>query len=69
MPRVRLLRAMNVSDGHHVPGDEVDVEGDVASYLVTQGRAELVRAEQPETPERAPRRETTGRRRGKPERR
>lgn len=65
MPRVRLLGQANVQGETRFRGDEVDVPGDVASSLVAASRAVIVRAEQPETPERqqAPERATGGRRR------
>jgi len=44
---------MNVAGESRARGSEVDVEGDVASYLLEQGRVELVRGEHPDTPERA----------------
>jgi hypothetical protein len=63
MPRVRLLTRMNVADGHHERGDVVDVPGEVASYLSQVGRVEIVRGEQPETPEHSGRRTEKARRR------
>lgn len=62
MPRVRLLVRMNIADGFHERGDEVDVPGDVASSLAGLGRVEIVRGEQPATPERARRTEKAQRR-------
>lgn len=53
MPRVRLLAAMNVAGASRERGSEVDVDPDVASYLLEQHRVELVRGQQPATPERA----------------
>ena len=53
MPRVRLLAAMNVAGQSRQRGSECDVDPDVASYLLAQGRVVIVRGEQPETPERA----------------
>jgi hypothetical protein len=43
---------MHVAGANHARGDVVDVAGEVASYLAAAGRAELVRGEQPDTPER-----------------
>jgi hypothetical protein len=63
MPRVRLLVRMNIADGYHERGDEVDVPGDVASNLAHLDRAVIVRGEQPTTPERAARSEKSKRRR------
>jgi hypothetical protein len=63
MPRVRLLVRMNIADGYHERGDEVDVPGDVASNLARLDRAVLVRGEQPDTPERSSRPEKAKRRR------
>lgn len=62
MPRVRLLTAMNVAGESRTRGSEVDVEADVASYLLEQGRVEIVRGARPETPERAVTRERAARR-------
>lgn len=52
MPRIRLLARMNIEGRTREFGEEVDVHGDVASYLTRMSRAEIVRGEQPETPER-----------------
>lgn len=54
---------MNVAGESRTRGSEVDVEGDVASYLLEQGRAELVRGDAPVIPERAASRERTRRQR------
>ena len=59
MPRVRLLTAMNVAGESRTRGSEVDVDSDVASYLLEQGRVELVRGVAPVIPERAVARERT----------
>ena len=61
MPRVRLLTAMNVAGESRTRGSEVDVDSDVASYLLEQGRVELVRGVAPVIPERAVTRERTAR--------
>lgn len=37
MPRVTLARAWNPGEEHYVPGDEVDVDDDVASWLTRTG--------------------------------
>lgn len=55
MPRVRLLGQANVAGETRFRGDECDVPADVASSLVAASRAVIVRAEQPETPERTTR--------------
>ena len=52
MPRVRLLTGMHVAGANHVRGDVVDVAGDVAGALTAAGRAEVVRGEQLDVPER-----------------
>ena len=56
-----MLAAMNVAGESREVGAECDVDGDVASYLVEQGRVVIVRGEQPETPERARSVERAGR--------
>ena len=63
MPRVRLLVPMNINDQHLTRGAVVDVPGEVASNLAQLGRVEIVRHEQPETPEQSVI-EKTQRRRG-----
>ncbi|MGZ4573393.1 MAG: hypothetical protein ACXVXY_00110 [Mycobacteriaceae bacterium] len=54
---------MNIADGYHERGEEVDVPGDVASNLARLDRAVIVRGERPATPERATRTEKATRRR------
>jgi hypothetical protein len=51
VPRVRLLVPLNINDQHLTRGALVDVSGEVASSLVRLGRVEIMRHEQPETPE------------------
>ena len=51
MPRVRLIVGMNIAGETREAGEEVNVPGDVASYLREMGRVEIVRGERPETPE------------------
>src|SRR3712207_8157538 len=42
--RIRLTRSgLNVADAVRVRGEEVDVDRDVAAYLVESGQAELIR--------------------------
>lgn len=66
MPKIRLLNHLNIAGDHHVQGDVVDVDGDVASYLVGLCQAELVRGKAPENPEAAaPKRETAARKSSK----
>lgn len=52
MPRVRLLVPLNVNGSHLHRGAILDVDGDLAASLTGLGRVELVRGEQPDTPER-----------------
>jgi hypothetical protein len=65
MPRVRLLVPLNINNQHLTRGAVVDVPGDLASSLVRLGRVELVRGEQPETPESAAIEKSVRRRGGK----
>lgn len=51
MPRLRLVVGMNVCGESREAGSVVDAPKDVAKYLLDMGRAELVRGDQPETPE------------------
>ncbi|GLY81842.1 hypothetical protein [Actinoallomurus iriomotensis] len=60
MPRVRFLQAVAGDDFAHVAGDVVEMSGEQAEAWADGVRAELVRSEAPETPERAaPAPETT----------
>jgi hypothetical protein len=63
MPRIRLLGQANVGGQTRFRGEECDVDADTASSLLAASRAEIVRAEQPDTPERARSRPETARRR------
>jgi hypothetical protein len=54
---------MNIAGEHREAGDECDVDGEVASYLVKMDRAALIRSEQPNTPERGRRSERATQRR------
>lgn len=60
MPRVRILAGI-AGEGRS-PGEVLDLPANEAQYLIEQQRAELVRAEAVETPERAVPRERTRRR-------
>lgn len=51
MTRVRILPAIAFTSYEHKPGEEVDLRDDIAATWVHAGLAELVRAEEPETPE------------------
>lgn len=51
MPRVRLLVRMNVAGDYHERGDVVEVPAEVATSLASLDRVEIVRGEQPDTPE------------------
>jgi hypothetical protein len=54
MPRIRILQAIAGLDFSWVAGQEVDVDTDTAKAWLTGGeRAELVRGETLDTPERA----------------
>jgi hypothetical protein len=60
MPRVRFLQAVAGDDISFVAGDVVDMPGEKAEAWADGVRAELVRSEASETPERAaPKPETT----------
>ena len=52
MPKVRILVGISGADVSYIKGDEVDLPGPTASAWCEAGMAELVRGEQPETPER-----------------
>lgn len=53
MARVRFLQAIGGLDFSYAAGDVVDMPGEQASNWCQGGRAEMVRGETPETPERA----------------
>jgi hypothetical protein len=53
MPRVRFLQAVAGVDVSFVAGDVVEMSGEQAEAWADGVRAELVRGEAPETPERA----------------
>lgn len=55
MARVRFLQAVGGVDFSYVAGQEVDLPGEEASNWCVGGRAEMVRGETSETPERAQR--------------
>lgn len=63
MPRIRLLQSVAGPDFSWVAGDEVDLPGAEASKWADGVRAELVRGEKAETPERATRRSEPAKRR------
>lgn len=53
MPRIRFLQAVAGDDFSHVAGDVVDMPGAQAEAWADGVRAELVRDQAPQTPERA----------------
>jgi hypothetical protein len=59
MARVRFLQAVGGVDFAYVAGQEVDMPGEEASNWCLGDRAEMVRGDAPETPERAPQPEKT----------
>jgi hypothetical protein len=61
MPTIRILQAVSGVDFSWSPGEEVDVDGPTAQAWADGYRAELVRGEPAQTPERATRSETTAR--------
>jgi len=56
---------LNINDQFLTRGAVVDVSGDLASNLASLGRVEIVRGEQPETPESAAIEKSVRRRGGK----
>lgn len=63
MPRVRILQAVAGEDFSWLPGDEVDMSGKDAGVWADGVRGELVRGEEPATPERGSRSGETATRR------
>lgn len=53
MPRVRILPAIRFTSYDHAEGDVVELSGEIAATWCNAGLAELVREDEPETPDQA----------------